>query len=73
MVNMVHLHVGGRPLAAVYDNRDVVFTLAGLKKFLNEVNPREGYQEGQPGDEVRIPASLLYWYVEGSTLEVVSK
>lgn len=73
MTNYVQLKLEDHPDITLYDNRDVIFTLGGLKKFLEGVTIREGYREGQPGDEVPISAALLLWFVEGSSLEVVSK
>lgn len=54
------------------DGTGVPFTLAGLKKFLNEVDVREDYVEGVYGPEVQIPITTVLRYVKGSSVEVVS-
>lgn len=54
------------------DATGLPFTLAGLKKFLNEVDVREDYVEGLYGPEIQIPVTTILRYVEGSSVEVVS-
>jgi len=73
MSNQVVFKVDGLPDHRVYNKRDVAFSLVGLRDYLNRVTIREGYFEGEYGDEVLIPASQLLWYTADSRLEVVSE
>lgn len=49
------------------------FTLPGLKKWLNGVEIRDGYVEGEYGAEVEIPLDLALRYAKDATVEVISE
>lgn len=57
----------------VASGESLSFTLPGLKKWLNEVEIREGYVEGEYGVEVEIPLGLALRYAKNATVEVISE
>lgn len=73
MTQQVQISFSDGSAFTLRDDTGVPFTVAGLKKFLNEVEVREGYLEGVYGPELQIPITTILRYVEGSSVEVVSE
>lgn len=69
-MNRVVVTIDEKRIGAILNDTGVAFTLAGLKKFLNEVEVSEGYVEGAYGDEVMIPLGLLLRCAKNSKAEV---